>query len=64
MMMHMCGGRVNPRANDGCETPELAVHTQRNLDESSAEEGEAYFKLQVDGLAKFAKRKLDSLRET
>jgi len=57
MMMYMYGDRVNLHANDGCAIPELAVHTQKSLDLASAEEGEAYFKLQVDGLAKFATSK-------
>ena len=57
MMMYMNGDRVNLAANDGCEIPELAVHTQRSLGESSAEEGEKYFRLQVDGLARYAKNK-------
>ena len=57
MMMHLAEGRVNPRANDGCDLPELAVNTDRPLSESSAAEGEAYFGLQVAGLVKFARGK-------
>jgi creatinine amidohydrolase len=57
MMMHLTEGRVNPRANEGCEAPELAVNTGRPLAEASAAEGEQYFRLQVEGLVKFARDK-------
>ena len=57
MMMHLQGERVNPRANDGCEIPELAIGTNRNLSEASAIEGAEYFRLQTDGLARFAREK-------
>jgi len=63
MMMYLHGGRVSPRANDGCEIPELAVHTNKNLADASAEEGEAYFRLQVEGLSRFAKMKYGNLAE-
>jgi len=59
MMYHT--DRVNLNANDGCVNPELAVHTKRPLNESSAEEGEKYFQLQVEGLCKFAKSRLDKI---
>ena len=58
MMMHLAGERVNPRANDNCEVPELAVSTSRPLAEASAEEGAAYYRLQIEGLAKFARERL------
>ena len=61
MMMHLLPGRVNPRANDGYDVPELAVNTARPLAESSAAEGEEYFRCQVEGLTKFAKGKLRQL---
>ena len=56
MMMHMTD-RVNLRANDGCEIPDLAVHSRKPLSESSAEDGAEFFKLQIEGLAKFAREK-------
>jgi creatinine amidohydrolase len=62
MMMHLQGERVNLRANDNCDEPELAVHTDRSLAESSAAEGKEYFRLQVEGLAKFARGKLGALQ--
>ena len=61
MMMYLAEGRVNPRANDGCEAPELAVNTARPLAEASAAEGETYFRLQVEGLVKFARGKMENL---
>jgi creatinine amidohydrolase len=63
MMMLLAKERVNPRANDGCEVPELAVNTRRPLADASAAEGEAYFRLQVDGLTKFVKSRLEKLRD-
>jgi len=54
MMMHLAQRRVNARANDGCEAPELAVNTRRPLGEASAAEGEKCFRLQVEGLTRFA----------
>jgi len=61
MMMYLTEGRVNPRANDGAHIPELAVNTQRPLAEATAAEGQKYFELQVEGLAKFARGKLQAL---
>ena len=61
MMMYLAEGRVNPLANEGCEVPELAVHTQRPLAEASAAEGETCFRLQVEGLARFARGRLENL---
>ena len=61
MMMYHAGERVNMCANDNCEVPELAVSTRKPLAQASAEEGEKYFKLQVEGLAKFAKERLERL---
>lgn len=57
MMMHLTGGRVNQNANDNCEIPELAVSTRRPLADASPEEGAEYSRLQVEGLAKFAREK-------
>jgi len=57
MMMYLTD-RVNPRANDNCEAPELAISTTRPLKEASPSEGEEYFKLQAEGLARFAKMKM------
>ena len=62
MMMLMTDGRVNPRANDGCEIPELAVGTKRPLAEASAAEAEEYFKRQIDGLVKFARNCLKQVQ--
>ena len=62
MMMHLTSERVNPYANDNCEVPELAVSTNKPLGEASAEEGSKYFRLQVEGLAKFARDRLNKLQ--
>ena len=61
MMMLLAEERVNPRANDNCESPELAVNTRQPLADASAAEGEAYFRLQVEGLTKFARGRLERL---
>ena len=61
MMMYLHGDRVNPRANDGCEIPELAIGTAGKLADASAAEGEACFRLQVEGLSKLAKKKMYEL---
>jgi len=61
MMMHLTGERVNTNANDNCEIPELAVSTTKPLAHASAEEGAEYFRLQVQGLAKFTREKLNKL---
>jgi len=61
MMMYLTEGRVNPRANDGNETPELAVNTNRPLAEASAAEGEQYFQLQVKGLIQYARNRFYSI---
>ena len=60
MMLYLTEGRVNPRANDGCDTPELAVNTRRPLAEASAAEGEQCFQLQVKGLIQYAKNRFYS----
>jgi len=58
MMLHLAAERVNISANDGCGIPELAVDTAKPLVESSAEEGEICFNLQVEGLARLARSKM------
>jgi creatinine amidohydrolase len=61
MMMHLATDRVNSNANDGCAIPELAVDTARPLAESSAEEGEICFNLQIEGLTKLAREKIKTV---
>jgi len=61
MMMLLAEERVNPRANDGHQMPELAVNTQRPLAEACAAEGAKYFRLQVEGLAKFAQGRFEAI---
>lgn len=62
MMMHLAGDRVNLHANDGYENPNLAISTVRPINEASAEEGRACFELQIDGLAKYARQKLEKTK--
>ena len=61
MMMYLTGERVNLQANDGYANPDLAIHTARPVNEVSAEEGRICFELQIEGLAKFARDKLEKL---
>jgi len=62
MMMHLAGERVKPDANNDCEVPELAISTHKSLTEASAKEGDMYFQLQIEGLIKFARERLDRLQ--
>lgn len=58
MMLHLAGERVNMRANDGQEIPDLAILGSTPYHEASREEGELYFDMEVDSLAEFAIKKL------
>ena len=61
MMLYLNPSRVNISANDNKERPNLAVDTRRPVVESTAEEGEICFIMQVEGLAKKVKGKLENL---
>jgi creatinine amidohydrolase len=63
LMMHITG-RVNMEINAGQDIPELALSTNRPLNEASAENGAAIFNNQVETLCKYIQRKFDELRES
>jgi len=62
MMMLLTDDRVNIKANDGCENPNLAMSDNRPISESSASEGEKYLNAQIEGLVKFAQKKFEELK--
>ena len=61
MMLHLRYDRVNLRANDGCAVPGLAIGTHKPMEDISAAEGAEYFRLQAEGLSKFAADRLNRL---
>lgn len=61
MMLHLAGDRVNMKANDGQEIPALALSEEFPYSEATKEEGRIRFKLQIDGLIKLAKERLDMI---
>jgi creatinine amidohydrolase/Fe(II)-dependent formamide hydrolase-like protein len=62
LMMHLTD-RVNASANAGQEIPELAMGTNRPMNEASAEQGAAIFAAQVTSIVKYVQRKFNELNE-
>jgi len=62
MMLFLNGDRVNMRANDGQKEPDLGVGPEFPVNQATAEEGRIRFQLQLDGLSKIVRRKLEALR--
>lgn len=61
LMLHLNEERVNLAANDGHERPDLGLLGDMPFHEATVEEGEARFRLQVDGLVRFAQTRLQRL---
>lgn len=61
MMLYLAGERVNMKANDGHARPDLGLMGSFPFHEASAEEGEIRFNLQVEGLVRLARERLQRL---
>lgn len=61
MMLFLTGDRVNLKANDGQKRPELAISGNTSYITATSEEGENCFNLQVEGLTRFTRNKLEKL---
>jgi creatinine amidohydrolase len=62
LMMHLTD-RVNPAANDGQDIPELAIGTERPLNEAAAAYGAEIIKTQTKTLCEYVKRKYGELTQ-
>jgi len=56
LMMHLTD-RVNPKANDGQDIPELAISTRRALGEADPAHGAEIFRVQVETLGVYVREK-------
>lgn len=61
MMMYLQAERVNPRANDGQEIPELAIGSVFPLSQASYQMGEERFALQVRGTCNLVRGMLEEM---
>jgi len=61
MMLYLHADRVNPKANEGQKEPNLAISSAFPVEQATAEEGRIRFNLQVEGLAKLVRERLQRL---
>lgn len=61
MMLHLAHDRVNMKANDMQEIPDLGIGGRTSYLDASKEEGMACFELQVEGMSKFVTKHYQKL---
>lgn len=64
MMLYLAPDRVNMRANENVPEPNLAVGGKIPVADATAEEGKIRFDMQIDGLVRLAKEKLERVQSS